>query len=253
MKKLNAMSFPNPLRIAILTIALMLATSLQADDRPVIRAGFIEFPPLAFTNDDGEAEGSFITLSERVADRAGYRIEWHGLPIGRVYLYLERGDIDMWPGSAGVPELARYTRETAFSPGSIRLHAYRHADTPAVSTIDDLQGNSLILIRGYTYFRLLDHLTDDPDTRITVAPNHRAAVRMLSFRRGDYLINFQSPMSALLDNSDASPGLEHDNLLSWPLTFVFSTSAPGTGTMIDDFNKAWVRLQTEGFTRSSGR
>lgn len=246
MKKLNVMSLPNPLRIATLLIALMFASSLQADDRPVIRAGFIEFPPLAFTADNGEAEGTFIDLSERIADRAGYRIEWQGLPIGRVYLYLERGDIDMWPGSAGVPELAPYTRETAFSPGSIRLHAYRHADTPAVRNIDELQGSSLILIRGYTYFRLLDHLTDDPDTFITLAPNHRAAVRMLSVRRGDYLINFQAPMDALLENSSASPGLEHDNLLSWPLTFVFSTAAPGTNTMIADFNRAWASLQAEG-------
>ncbi|MFC4258790.1 substrate-binding periplasmic protein [Marinobacter lacisalsi] len=227
----------------------MIASSLMpfayAADRPVIRSAYIEFPPLAYTTESGELEGSFIDLTEAIADRAGYDIVWQGLPIERVYLYLEYGEIDMWPGSAGIPELAPFIRETDFHTGSIQLNAYSRAGAEPVSEIQDLRGKSLILIRGYTYFRLLDHLKEDPDTGITIAPNHLSAIRMLAFERGDYLINFQSPMENSLEISPL-PGLRYDNLLKWPTTLIFSRNAPGTDKMLEDMNRAWRSMKEEG-------
>lgn len=235
---LSALSFT-------MAVSGCLTPNAHGEDRPVIRGSFIEFPPLAYTTDAGEAEGTFIDLAEGVADQAGYDIRWQELPIERVYLYLERGDIDMWLGSASVPELASYTQETDFRTGSIRLNVYSREGTVPVSGLADLQGKRLILIRGYTYWRLLDHLKDDPDTLITVAPGHRSAIRMLAFKRGDYLINFQSPMDNILKTSPR-PGLRHDNLLKWPLTLVFSRKAPATGKMIKDLNRAWRTMQDDG-------
>ena len=231
--------------LALLSGALLTGAALADADREIIRAAFIEFPPLTFTNEQGQAEGSFIDLTEKIARRAGYQVNWQELPIGRVYLYLEQGIIDLWPGSASVPELASYTRETNFLPGTIRLNAYHLDDTPPAYELEDLQGSRLILIRGYTYFGLLESLKADPETFITVAPDHRSAIRMLRYRRGDYLVNFQAPMDALLAQSPMDT-LTYNNLLSWPLNFVFSASAPGTETMILDFNRAWIELQAEG-------
>lgn len=222
-----------------------LATPVDAADRPVMRGAYIEFPPLAYTTDSGALEGSFIDLVEAIADRAGYDIHWQGLPIERVYLYLKQGEIDFWPGSAGVPELAPFTMETDFFTGSIRLNAYTREGAEPVLDIDDLRGKSLILIRGYTYFRLLDPLKEDPRTHITVAPSHLSAIRMLAFKRGDYLINFQSPMENTLE-SFPFPGLRHDNLLSWPTTLVFSHKASGSGQMVQDMNRAWQAMKAEG-------
>lgn len=216
----------------------------NAEDRPVIRGAFIEFPPLAYITDTGEVEGTFIDLSEAIADRAGYDITWQELPIERVYLYLERGDIDMWLGSAGVPELAPYTRETDFHTGSIRLNAYSREGATRISSINDLQGKRLILIRGYTYWRLLDPLKEDPETRVLIAPSHLSALRMLAFKRGDYLINFQSPMDNLLQDTPL-PNLQYDNLLDWPLTLVFSEKAAGTDRMVENLNSTWDDMQED--------
>ena len=141
-----------------------------------------------------------------------------------------------------VPELASYTHETDFHTGSVRLNAYSRQGAAPITGIEDLQGKRLILIRGYTYWRLLDHLKDDPDTVITVAPSHLSGIRMLAFKRGDYLINFQSPMDNLMKNLSV-PGLKYDNLLKWPLTFVFSQKAPGTRKMIEDLNRAWRTMK----------
>lgn len=234
--------------IGAVSLAAALASfpshAANAEDRPVIRGAFIEFPPLAYTTDTGEVEGTFIDLSETIADRAGYHITWQELPIERVYLYLEHGDIDMWLGSAGVPELAPYTREADFHTGSIRLNAYSREGAARIASIEDLRGQSLILIRGYTYWRLLDPLKEDPDTQVTIAPSHLSALRMLAFKRGDYLINFQSPMDNLLQDAPL-PNLQYDNLLDWPLTLVFSEKAAGTDRMVEDLNSTWENMQED--------
>lgn len=229
----------------VTVIAGSLVSFANATDRPVIRSAYIEFPPLAYTTDSGELEGSFIDLTEKIADRAGYDIAWQGLPIERVYLYLEYGEIDMWPGSANIPELASFTRDTDFHTGRIQLNAYSREGADPVSDMRDLKGKNLILIRGYTYFRLLDDLKEDPDTRITIAPNHLSAIRMLAFKRGDYLVNFQSPMDKSLETSPL-PGLRSDKLLSWPTTLIFSRTAPGTDRMAEDMNRAWRSMKEEG-------
>ncbi|SES69639.1 polar amino acid transport system substrate-binding protein [Marinobacter segnicrescens] len=239
--------FLQTLSLAIMAGTLVMAASAAATDRKTIRAAFIEFPPLAYSGADGHPEGSFIHFTEELARRAGYEVAWQGLPIERVYLYLERGDIDLWPGSAGVPELAGFTHETDFRPGEIRLNAYHRGDTPPVKSLEDLQGKRLILIRGYTYFRLLDELKVDPNTYVTLAPDHQSAIRMLAFRRGDYLVNFQAPMEVTIERSPL-PDLAHTNLLSWPLSFIFSASAPGTRLMARRFNQAWQELQGDDTT-----
>lgn len=234
---LRSVSFATALSVCLAPVA-------HGADPSVIRGSFIEFPPLAYTTDDGQVKGSFIDLAEDVAARAGYDIHWQELPIERVYRYLENGSIDMWLGTAGVPELQPYTHETDFHTGSVRLNAYSREGAAPISGVEDLQGKRVILIRGYTYWRILDHLKDDPDTVVTVAPSHRSAVRMLAFKRGDYLINFQSPMDNILEDHPL-PGLRRDSLLSWPLTLVFSQMAPGTDRMIEDLNSAWRAMQEE--------
>ena len=65
---------------------------------------------------------------------------------------------------------------------------------------------------------------------------------MLAFKRGDYLINFQSPMDNLLQDFPM-PGLQYDNLLKWPLTLIFSREAPDTERMIEALNSAWDTMQ----------
>lgn len=85
----------NKLRIILNAVTFAAAMSgclvpaAHGADRPVIRGSFIESPPLDYTNDAGQAEGTFIDLAEDIADRAGYGIRWQELPIERVYLYLE--------------------------------------------------------------------------------------------------------------------------------------------------------------------
>lgn len=226
----------------LLVLMLLLPTiAVQADDRPVLQGAYLDFPPLAITNAQGEAEGSFIELAERLADKSGYRIEWQELPIGRVYLYLQHGTVDFWLGSSGVQQITSYTREVDFQPMRIRLNAYHKDSTPTVAGIDDLAGTRLILIRGYTYWRLFDRFIQSDDTPTTQAPDHQSALRMLAFDRGDYLINFEAPMDHVLAQSPF-PGLTSSSLVDWPLTLVFSRHTHDLEQVLDDFNEAWQAL-----------
>lgn len=225
----------------LILLLLLFSADLLAQERQVIRGAYLDFPPLARTNAEGQPEGSFIALANRLAEEAGYDIVWQELPISRVYLYLRHGSIDLWLGSSGVQEIEPFVQEADFYPIQILLNAYHRDSTAPVDNIQALEGKRLILIRGYTYWRLLDTFIESPDTPVTLAPNHESALRMLAFNRGDYLINFADPMNHTLARSPFD-GLQASPLLNWPLTLIFSRKTDNVEQVVADINRAWRTL-----------
>ena len=228
-------------RLQCILMALMLIIGTQAaaeTPTPTLKGAYIEFPPLSYTNDSGKPAGSYIKRVNELAERAGYRIRWQSLPIDRIYLYLREGDIDFWLGSSGVPELADWTREPDFTFPPIRLKAYFTDDTPAIAGKDDLRGESLILIRGYTYLDRLAPVTDAPRTGVGKAPDHKAGLRMLKARRGDYLLDFQKPVENALEK-EPLPAINEHLLMQWDTGLVFSRQTDNLDRIIRDFEAAW--------------
>lgn len=236
-----------PVTGVVVLLLLLFSSDLLSQERQVIRGAYLDFPPLALTNAAGQPEGTFITLANRLANEAGYDIVWQELPISRVYLYLRHGRIDLWLGSAGVQEIEPFVEEADFYPMEIRLNAYHRDSTPPVDDIPALEGKRLILIRGYTYWRLLDKFIESPDTPVTLAPDHQSAMRMLAFNRGDYLINFADPMNHILAQSPFE-GLQVSPLLNWPLTLIFSRHTENLELVVTDINKAWRDLSEQPMT-----
>lgn len=107
------------MRIAVASLLLAPTTSAIANDQdlPVLTAGYIQFPPIAYTDEQGHARGSIIELTNELAAASGYRVDWKSYPINRIYRSLDTGDIDLWPGSPQVPALQDFTVESS----SLRL------------------------------------------------------------------------------------------------------------------------------------
>lgn len=223
-------------------VAAPATLALASQDRQVIRGAYLDFPPLAYTTEDGRAAGKFIELTNAIVANAGYDIRWQELPLSRIYLYLEHGTIDLWIGSAGVPTIAPHVVETDFQPLRIRLMAYYMNGTPPVRGLDDLLGESLILIRGYTYWNLLESHRAKGQDLITVAPGHGAGLQMLELRRGRYLIDFQHPVDEVLQHSPVA-GLERSLLLEWPLTLILSRKTKNVDAVVDAFNESYRALE----------
>ncbi|MDI9243815.1 transporter substrate-binding domain-containing protein [Marinobacter sp. CHS3-4] len=191
------------IRLALLSIALgyfcsgVLAAEPADADRPVLRTGFVEFPPFKYADEQGEASGPWVEMTEKVAEQAGYRLDWVHLPIARVYLYLKTGQIDLWPGVAGLPMLANHVVESQSTPMRVVLYAYHESTDPAPDDLEFLEGKRLILIKGFSYLGVLESL-NLADKDLSRAPDHETALRMLELDRGQYLLDYDAPVEAEL-------------------------------------------------------
>ncbi|MDX1457778.1 MAG: transporter substrate-binding domain-containing protein [Marinobacter sp.] len=207
--------------------------------------GYVDVPPLAYQGADGRAEGVFIDLTRRVAKEAGYDLSFRYLPVSRTYYYLRTGGIDIWPGVTDVPALEGEVLESFVSPLPFQLSAWGLANRPPVLHFDDLKDRTLILIAGYTYGGLAKHLESTPGISITEAPNHLAALAMLNRGRGDYLLDYQDPVKAVLAEYPVR-GVREYPVRIRNAAWVFSLANPKSARLRDEFDDAYLRLAERG-------
>ncbi|MEQ6885707.1 transporter substrate-binding domain-containing protein [Salicola sp. Rm-C-2C1-2] len=227
------------LTAVVWNLVLIARLSAAQEQSAVLKGAYIEFPPLTYTNEQGAPAGLHIETTNRLAQKAGYKIDWRSLPIDRIFLYLQKGNLDVWLGAQDVPMLAEWTREPGFSFGQIRLNAYHKETTEPVSAIPDLRGKHLIMIRGYTYLDRLDDVVEAAETQVDHASTHRAGLRMLQADRGDYLLDFEAPVTQALETLSL-PAITDSPLTGWNTTLVFSKRADHSeDAIIRDFESAW--------------
>lgn len=219
--------YTRPWRRISLGLLLTLYTSFVHAAEPVrtLNAAFLNFPPMAYFDENGEPAGSVIELTNRVAAQSGLRINWVSYPIRRIYHSLTTGKIDFWPGSQAIPALRDATLETPSIGLDITLCAFSLGATPAIESVQDLARKDLVLIRGYTYRAQLDDIFEKNKRRPIVAPDHVAAMQLLQKGRADYLISYADPIKkALLHYPQADS--KCDVLDTWPLVYVVSKNIP---------------------------
>ncbi|WP_417565513.1 substrate-binding periplasmic protein [Marinobacter sp.] len=236
-------------RVLLLLIASLLSTQ-HATAEPeaaakTLRVAYIEFPPITYQKADGTPAGSFIELTRKVANEAGYEPEFVYLPLSRTYLYLSNGGIDVWPGVTEVPNLEHEVLESWVSPFSAQLSAWYREDSPALDHFDQLQGKQVIVIGGYTYGGLLPWLEQQAGIRVTEAPNHRSAVDMLKRKRGDYLLDYRQPVKEILTEPSDSV-IRESEVRSRNAAWIFSLANPRAALLREEFDDAYLRLVEKG-------
>lgn len=232
--------------VFFLLVSFCFTSPAQAQPlRDTLIVGYVDVPPLAYEGTDGRAEGVFIELTRRVADEAGYDLDFRYLPVSRAYYYLRTGGIDIWPGVTDVPALKGEVRESFVSPLPFQLSAWGMENTPPVSHFNDLKDRTLILISGYTYGGLAERLERTPGISLTEAPNHLAAVAMLNRGRGDYLLDYQDPVKAVLDVYPVR-GIREYPVRTRNAAWVFSLANPRSSQLREEFDDAYLRLAQRG-------
>lgn len=228
----------------LFSIGAAVADEHTHEHRPTLRTGFVEFPPFKYADENGEASGPWVDMTEKVAHEAGYRIKWIHLPIARVYLYLQNGEIDMWPGAAGIPQLKGSVYESTVTPMRVVLYAFHRSDAASPDSLDFLVGQPLIMINGFSYMGALKHLPLDKDD-LSYAPDHEKALRMLELQRGRYLLDYDEPIAAIKDDF---PSLD---LTGTPIfeargAFVMSKAYPNAQKAMAKLEAAYHRLNEQG-------
>ena len=238
----------NNSRLALSTLVLIilfLPGFVLAESTRVLRGGYIDFPPLSYTDASGQAAGEGIELTNRIAREAGFEVTWQEYPLGRIYHSFRHNLIDLWPGSSGVPPIQPYTLETPNAPGMrIRLYAYHLETTPAIEAMEQIRGKRLILVRGYTYLNKLDRIRQSSED-VVVAPNHRSALRLLALGRGDYLLDFGRPLEEAAKTVKVE-GLQRSLLDEWPLALVVSRSLEDAEEVMERLDQSFLKNFSPG-------
>lgn len=234
----------------VVLIGLFYTALVHADDQDpysmkAVRVAYVEFPPITYRTAEGEPAGEFVEITRKVAAEAGYELEFLYLPVARTYLYLKDGTVDLWLGLSATPVLKEAVLESWISPIPVELSAWYRQDTEPLEHMDQLHGSMVILIGGYTYGGLRYWLEDQPDIRITEAPNHRSAVDMLKRKRGDYLLDYRPPVREMLTHpSDAI--IRESEVRSRNSAWMFSLASSRAAILREAFDDAYLRLAERG-------
>ncbi len=212
-----------------------------------IQVGFYEFPPYSYSDSQGRPQGAILELTERLLRHAGYTVETRSYPSARLYSALHDGSVHIWPGAPGKPELAEHTLETRTRLGEIVLNLYFRRDTQLPRLPEDLRGRGVIMISGYTYWQPVNEMLDDPALGIERhrTSTHTAALEMLQRRRGDFLLDYQTPVEQALRRLGMSE-LPFLQLQRIPLKLIVSRQAPNAETLRDALDRAYQELQAAG-------
>lgn len=217
------------------------------DARPLVRVGYYEFPPYSYTDSQGLPKGAILQLSKRLLEHAGYRGEFRSYPSARLYNALQDGSVQVWPGAPGKAELRQHTLEARTQLGEIVLNLYFRRGTLMPNLPEDLKGRGVIMISGYTYWQPINQMLDDP--RLGVQQHrtgtHTAALEMLQRRRGDFLLDYHTPVEQARKRL-GMPELPFVQLQRIALKLIVSSHAPGAEALRDALDRAYEELQAAG-------
>tara|TARA_R110000868_G_scaffold159_2_gene1570 strand:+ start:134762 stop:135460 length:699 start_codon:yes stop_codon:yes gene_type:complete len=204
--------------------------------------GYVEFAPYYYTNAQGKAEGHLIDLSKKIADMAGYQLEYRALPARRAGKMLISGDIDIWFGLPTIVEESTSVLVSDTVVDNIHLRAYRLKSKPLLANKKELDHKKIVILRGYKYDGWIDYIKDPKNNvRYFTANNREQALHILAGRNADYLLDYKLTLPRTLANIDF-PTLDYNDLFSIDIHILVSKKLKNAKTILHQFEKAFSQL-----------
>ncbi len=227
-------------------IALLLFLTVPAGAGPAVKVGYVEFPPVFYTDSTGNPRGTLIELMGKVMKEAGYAWDAASYPTERMAKYLARGEIHLWVGSPSLPAFKGTTLVGATELMKIVMRSYFINDTSPIRARADLRGKKVIILNGYGYGGWINFIKE-PANKVSYSETntHESAFRMLKAGRADYLLDYKRPSDKVLRKIPV-PGLAHSDITAFGVHFVVSKKAPAAGKLLENLENAYNRLVGEG-------
>lgn len=230
----------------LLVLALTLSSTKLYAKLPEITVGFHDFAPLIYLNEQNQPQGPLYHFTQEILAHAGITGHYREMPSARLYQGLRKGQVQLWLGASGKPELEGYSLETYRPLGTLKLRLFYLKGRPAPRLPEDLMGKHLITLNGYnywpaTYQQLLAPAHGAIQLRTS---SHQAAIELLSIGRGDYLLNYQAPTQYHAQKNE----LELDSLLidEIPVRFIISAKFAQARTLRERLDNAYDRMLFAG-------
>ena len=218
-------------RVFHLAVAVVLALSSPAWAAEPVKVGCVEFPPLTYTDAQGQPAGKAIDLVKAILVSAGLPFEIKCYPGARLMASLRDGSshVAMLIRHPDILDSVHYGR---LPMAYLELGAYRMTGAPPLGAIEKTRGKSVILLRGYGYGGWIDFFKDPANAlRLSYADSREAAFRMLSSGHGDYLVDYSGPAALALARSSV-PGLDAEVLTRLETYFLVSKKAPDADALL---------------------
>ncbi len=221
------------------------AISEPAPAPPTLIMGHIEFPPHYYTDARGQARGHLIEQAHLLADRAGYRLVFRSYPTRRITQLLAEGKIDIILGQNTIASHAQKILTSGITVDRISLRAYSTQQLPPLKQKEDMQGKKILILNGYDYGGWAAYIKDPGNgIHYTTARDHQQALRILTSRDIDYLLDYKLSVEQALQKLPLQqrPSLYFNELFDLPARILVSKKTPGAREILEKFETAFRQL-----------
>ena len=133
-----------------IAIILLLCYSVTLAAQP-LRVGIVQFPPHSALDHNQQASGSLVEAIKQALDAAQIEYRIHLYPAKRLFLRLSEGVVDVYIGLKSNPKYHNSVIYSKMPVGAIELVVYSLSESKLPTTLPQLLGKKLGLIRGFGY------------------------------------------------------------------------------------------------------
>ncbi len=197
-----------------------------------LRVGVVHFPPHSIVEGRSVVGGTMIKTMEKTLKNASLDYQLIPYPAKIVFASLGAGDLDLL---GGLKTNIDYHDNVIFSEntiGSIELRLYGFGNAVPPTSLAELKGTRLGIIRGFNYNGKLTTLTTPENKKfVTIIDSHSSALRMLASNRIDFLLDYESTVNTELKLHPLE-GLVHTTLEKLDLYFVLNKNIPHSSAIM---------------------
>ncbi len=149
---------------------------------------------------EGKLKNPLVKLAGPLFEKAG--IPWHpqDYPARRMFANLRDG-VSKFSMLVNAESILQGCCLVSKDPVAVvEIRVFHKKDTPAITSREQLNGKSVITIRGYSYAGTLKYIQDEKNSiSNNPAPDHHAAFEMFDHGRADYILDYAFPAAEVLE------------------------------------------------------
>lgn len=173
-----------------------------------LRVAMVNWPPAKIV-ENGRFGGTDVLMLEELANKIGIALEYVECPWRRCLVMMKAGEVDLISSIARSPERERYLRfvEPPYRAGYDIYFYTRGID---LRRYEDLQGLTIGLIRGGTYF---DRLDEDRSLSKFAVTKEDQLIEMLTKGRLDVVVGIGRNLDYLIQRRELSKVIRRTSLV----------------------------------------
>lgn len=231
----------------VLSIVICCISSLAFSQ--TIKIGYIEFPPMTYTDEQGNPAGIIIDITSKTLKKAGYKWTAKSLPTKRMANMLTKGHVQLWIGLSTLPEFKDKTYIGESVVEKLILRAYAIGNRKPILKQEDLIGQTILILRGYSYGGWINFIKDPLNQiKFIEFDSHEDAFKGIdNFSKNNkcYLLNYKHPSDIVLKKLNLSD-IQFNDISSLNIHFVVTRQMPDAKIVLNRIENAFQQLQEDG-------